>query len=274
VTVFTDSTKPPPNEDFHRGLAALNFDIHNLEPSGPEVAYFQAMIERRSGPALDAGCGTGRLLRAYLKAGLDVDGSDISPDLLSICRRRAEEEGLSPNLYEQSMSELDLPRTYDTIFVCGAFGLNGTRADDLEALRRFYRHLNDGGTLALTMEAGWVAEPEVWRLCADPNAELPVPWGERGWKLTPDGDKLWGQLRIVSIDPLEQSSVIEIRNELERDGETVASETHVLVQRWYGMHEMIEMLKGTGFSDVSVEGDYLHVPVTVDHETQIYIAQK
>jgi SAM-dependent methyltransferase len=251
----------------------LNFDIHNQDDAAPDIAYFQQIVERHSGPALDVGCGTGRLLRAYLKAGLDVEGCDISPDLLSICRRRAESEGLSPTLYQQPMGELDLPRTYDTIFLCGVFGLGGTRADDLKALRRFFHYLNDGGTLAVGLEPGWT-DPEVWRLCAERDAQLPTPWGEKGWQPTPDGDKLWGQLRILSVDPLEQSSIIEIRNELEHDGKTVASELHVLVMRWYGMHEMIGMLEANGFRDITVEGDCLPVTVTADHETQVYIARK
>ena len=272
--MFADAATPPSGQDFHRGLAALNFDIHNQDDTSPEVPYFQGIIERHSGPALDAGCGTGRLFRAYLKAGLDVDGSGISPDLLSICRARAESDGLSPKLYEQSIADLDLPRTYDTIFMCGVFGLGGTRADDVEALRRANRHLNDGGTLAISLEPGWVAEPEVWRLCAQPDAQPPAPWGENGWTPTPEGDKLWGQLRIASLDPLEQSSVLEIRNELEHDGKIVASELYVLVQRWYGTHEMIAMLEAAGFHDIAVQGDYTPVPVTTDHETHVSLATK
>jgi 2-polyprenyl-3-methyl-5-hydroxy-6-metoxy-1,4-benzoquinol methylase len=38
-------------------------------------------IERNGPPALDADCGTGRLSFPFLRAGLDVDGSDVSPDL-------------------------------------------------------------------------------------------------------------------------------------------------------------------------------------------------
>jgi ubiquinone/menaquinone biosynthesis C-methylase UbiE len=87
---------------------------------GPEIAYYQKLIERYGQPALDAGCGTGRLLLPYLRAGLDVDGSDISPDMLALCREKAEREGLSPGLYVQAMHELGLPRTYRTIFVCGS----------------------------------------------------------------------------------------------------------------------------------------------------------
>ena len=63
------------------------------------MSYYRAEIERSGQPALDAGCGPRRLIRSYLPAGLDVDGSDISPDMLELCRRHAAAAGLAPDLY-------------------------------------------------------------------------------------------------------------------------------------------------------------------------------
>ena len=163
--------------DFHRGLAALLFQVVNRDDA-PEVGYYREIIERSGGPALDAGCGPGRLLCQYLRAGLDVDGCDISPDMIDLCRRRAEAEGLTPSLHVQSNAGLDLPRRYRTIVSCGTFGLNGTRADDLESLRRFHAHLEPGGTLAVDVEAGW-AMTEVWQRCADADRAKPGEWTTR-----------------------------------------------------------------------------------------------
>ena len=89
---------------------------------------------------LDVGCGTSRLLLPYRRAGLDVDGCDISQDMLALCHQTAKREGLFVNLYEQAMHELDLPRAYKTIVVTGAFELSGDRRQALDALRRFYHH--------------------------------------------------------------------------------------------------------------------------------------
>jgi len=83
---------------------------------------------------------------------LDVDGCDVSADMIAVCREKATREGLSPNLYVQPMHELDLPRTYRTIFVCGAFGLGSNRDQDLQALQRFHEYLEPGGTLLLDSE--------------------------------------------------------------------------------------------------------------------------
>jgi SAM-dependent methyltransferase len=99
--------------------------VAEFNADGPEIAYFKRSSRRGSRPS------TWRAVRAacfipYLQAGLDVDGCDISPDMLALCRDRAEREGLSPNLYQQAMHELDLPRRYRAIYVCGGFGSAGT----------------------------------------------------------------------------------------------------------------------------------------------------
>ncbi len=106
-------------ETWHYGLVAKWWAEFNED--GREIAYFQKYIERGQ-PALDVACGTGRLLIPYVRAGLDVDGCDVSADMIALCREKAEREGLSPTLFAQSMDELDPPRTYKTIFVCAGSG--------------------------------------------------------------------------------------------------------------------------------------------------------
>lgn len=81
-------------QTWHHGLVARYWAEHNT--GGPEAAYFRQKLEGSGEPALDAGCGTGRLLIPFLQAGLDVDGCDVSADMLSFCRGRAEREGLKP----------------------------------------------------------------------------------------------------------------------------------------------------------------------------------
>ena len=114
----------PEPTTWHYGVVARYWAEFNV--SGPEIAYFQKFIERYGQPVLDAACGTGRLLLPYLLAGLDVDGCDISPDMLALCSERAEREGLAPKLYAQPIHDLSLPRKYNTIVFCGALGLGGS----------------------------------------------------------------------------------------------------------------------------------------------------
>ena len=80
-----------PVQTWHYGLMARHWAENNT--TGPEIAYFQQQIEQCGQPVLDAGCGTGRLLIPFLRAGLDVDGCDISGDMLAYCRQAAARSG-------------------------------------------------------------------------------------------------------------------------------------------------------------------------------------
>ena len=75
------------------------------------------------------------------------------------------------------MHELDPPRRYRTIVVCGAFGLGSTREQDLESLRRFHEHLEPGGTLLVDIEVPY-ADGKLWRhWLKEERAKLPEAAG-------------------------------------------------------------------------------------------------
>jgi SAM-dependent methyltransferase len=97
---------PDTPKTWHYGLVARWWAEFNED--GREIGYFQKYVERGQ-PALDVACGTGRLLIPYLRAGLDVDGCDVSPDMIALCREKAEREGLSSTLFVQPMHELNPP---------------------------------------------------------------------------------------------------------------------------------------------------------------------
>jgi SAM-dependent methyltransferase len=254
-------------ETWHYGLVARWWAENNLD--GREIAFFRPFVETGQ-PALDAGCGTGRLLIPYLKAGLDVDGADISADMLALCRERAEREGLrAPNLYAQALSALDLPRRYRTILVCGAFGLGSERADDVEALRRLYEHLEPGGTLVLDNEVPWsVGYWECWPKGA--RADLPRPWPDEGDRL---GDiELCS--RLVALDPFEQTVTLEMRAVLWEDGRRAREEEHLLTMRLYFVHELELMLELAGFVDVELRAGYRDEPPANDDDFVVYVARR
>jgi SAM-dependent methyltransferase len=111
----------------------------------PEASFYKAAIARFGQPVLDLACGAGRLMLPLLRAGIDVDGCDVSPDMIRLAGEAAARECFAPALYVQAMHELDMPRRYRTICICGGIGLAGGRAADLECLRRCHRHLEPGG---------------------------------------------------------------------------------------------------------------------------------
>jgi len=120
----------------------------------PDRAFYRAAIARSGQPVLDVGCGTGRLLLDYLAQGIDIEGVDNSPDMLALCRAKAQARGLAPRLYEQAMETLALPRTYRTILIpSSSLQLLVGPAQVDEAMRRVTRHLEPGGAVVASFMA-------------------------------------------------------------------------------------------------------------------------
>jgi SAM-dependent methyltransferase len=274
--MFTVSVSQTPElaRTWHYGLVAKWWAEFN--EGGPEVEYFRRHVER-SQPALDVACGTGRLLIPFLEAGLDVDGCDVSPDMIALCREKAERAGVSPTLFVQPMSELDPPRRYRTIFVCGGFGLGSTREGDESALQRFHEHLEPGGTLVLDNESPYADDPtwQYWR--RSERAALPRSWKPleaQQRRRGSDGTEYALQVRVADLDPLEQRLTYEMRAGMWRDGDLVLAEDHVLHINLYFKNELLLMLERAGFVDVVVHGDHRHEPATRDSAFIVFVARK
>lgn len=265
----------PAPRTWHHGLVAEWWAEFNDDFRPHEVSYFRRYIESDGEPALDVACGTGRLLMPYLRAGLDVDGCDVSPDMVRLCRAKADREGHDPTLLVQAMHELAPPRLYRTLFVCGAFGLGSTRAQDVEALRRFHGCLEPGGILLLDIEAPYADAKQWGYWLREGRARLPEtaePPQER--RRVPDGSELALRSRIVALDPLAQRASLAIRAERWRDGVLEAEEDHTLDIGLYFANELVLMLECAGFADVTVQGDHNGREATSDDDFLVLTATK
>lgn len=182
---------------------------------GPEIEYFGRFVERGQ-PALDAGCGTGRLLLPWLRA----------------------------------------------------------RAQDEEALRRFHRFLEPGGTLFLDNEAPY-ANRRLWRRW--PSADrrhLPTRWNRGETTRTADGSELRLRSRVLAVDPLDQTIWLELWAVKLRSGQRVASERHTLSMRMYFRDELLLLLERVGFVDLDVRGGYAGEEPTAHHDMLVFSARK
>jgi SAM-dependent methyltransferase len=244
---------------WHHGLVARWWAEFNR--GGPEVEYFRPFVVSGQ-PALDAGCGTGRLLLPWLRDGLDVDGCDVSADMLAECRRLAAAEGLEPAVYAQALHELDLPRSYRTIVCCGTFGLGATRAQDAEALRRFHDQLEPGGLLALDVEVAGD------RLEVEPRPEPLAPRPER--LRGSDGAEYSLQGRIVEVDRDARRLTRAMQAWQWRDGELVAEEEHLLTELLYERDEVVELLSRAGFVAVEVRAG----ASAWDHDMLVFLSRR
>jgi len=232
---------------WHHGLIAEWWAHFNTD--GPEIEEYGRVVADGQ-PALDAGCGAGRLLVPWLRAGYDVDGCDVSEDMLDRCRERARREGFEPTLWATPLHALRAPRRYRTIVCCGTWGLGSTRAQDEEALRRLRGALEPGGTLILDHE---VARPGQFR----GDAPLPAPWPERGdRRRADDGSEYELRVRRLDVDEADWSETLEIRA-WKRDaaGRLLAEETRELSMRSYPRDELARMFERAGLAVADTAGE-------------------
>lgn len=255
--------------DFHRGLAARLWEP--IE-GGPEIEYFGRIIDANGGPALDAGCGAGRLLLPWLRRGLDVDGSDVSADMLRICRDKAAAEGFSPTLYEQRLDQLDLPRRYQTIVVCGALGLGTEPDQDQLALERLHRQLEPGGLLALDAEVPWNAAHtwQYWLPAARGRLPYSFPTGET---VLADGTRVRSTWTVEALEPLEHLITRHARFEHWRGDELLSSEERRMRERFFFPLQLRLMLERAGFRDIEMKAGYEDRAPTSEDAFVVFLAR-
>ncbi len=202
------------NDYEYRGLMASNWDLLRGDTSDwPDRPFFRKIILNNGQPALDVGCGTGRLLLDYLSEGLEVEGVDNSPEMIEICLEKAKKLDLQPVIYQQALESLDLPRRYRTIFIpSSSFQLVTDLTAAETALNRCFQHLEHGGKLVMSImdissstNGEWVQVAEQKRA----HDELVV----RRWLKS-------------TYDPSAQWEHTEDRYELVRDGEIIETEFH------------------------------------------------
>lgn len=257
---------------WHYGLVAQYWAEHETEP-GPEGTFYKELIQRSGQPALDLGCGSGRLLLPLLQAGIDIDGCDISGDMIAVCRTRTNQQGHNPNLYVQPLHALDLPRKYQTIFATGTIGLGGEHRLTLQGFERCYEHLMPGGTFAFDYVARW-NDPPAWSARLPENRGLWDWWGGDDQIHMADGSDLVMDTRVLGTDPLENTAVRQIRVRQYRNDELIAEEIHTQKLDDYSKNELILMLERAGFEDIKINGDFKDEVATSNHKDLVFIAKK
>ena len=223
---------------------------------------------------VDLGCGTGRFLVPLSAGDVDIDGVDISADMIAAARAQLP-TSRKAHLAVQGLHELRLDRTYRTAYMCGVFGIGGSREHDLEALRRVYQHLEPGGALLIVHQLPYEAE-DGWADWLPRNHNgYSEPWPNKdNSRRAEDGDEIELLTRVVAFDPLDQQLVMGMRARLWRDGSVVKEESYELRSCLYFAQEIVLMLAGAGFRDVVIEGNYTGQPATSDDANVIFVARR
>jgi len=258
---------------WHHGLVARWWaEVGRAEPV--ELGYYRAAIERFGQPALDLGCGAGRLLVPLVAAGMDVDGVDVSADMLERAGEAVAAAGTTRDgqLARQAFHDLDRPRRYGTVYCCDSFGIGGSREDDEIALRRVLAHLEPGGAFVFTIDL--LRTDDEARL-ADPECVLPTPWPDAGRRARlAGGDELELDTRTADYDVGRRCETMEMRARLWRGDIALGEERGRLKFTYYTPDDLSSMLEAAGFGSVVLEGRYTGRPPEPGEETIVVVARQ
>lgn len=219
-------------------LSTEFYELDKPDAAPDAFDFYEAFAQEARGPIHEPMCGSGRFLLPLLAQGLDISGSDASPNMLDACRGRAARAGLSPELEQQALQDLVCRRAPSLVFIpSGSFGLLIDDAEVRAALARVHHVLAPAGTFLVEAEL------------LQPSAlETSGVWGGR-WVERPDGAKLilsW--LSQYSGAPNVTTSLH--RYELVKDGQLLAVEYDDFRVRSYAAEEFRGLLRNAGFEDI------------------------
>lgn len=134
----------------------------------------------RAERVLDVACGTGNITLPAARAGADVTGVDIAPNLLAQLRERAEKETLAINLDEANLEQLPYEdESFDTVI--SMFGAMFAARPD-QAAAELLRVTRPGGRIIM---ANWTREGfigQMFKVISAHVAPAPIPspllWGD------------------------------------------------------------------------------------------------
>jgi ubiquinone/menaquinone biosynthesis C-methylase UbiE len=239
------------------GMMAEFWDLFRGDTSTWEDRFFYLEVVKKYGqPVLDVGCGTGRILLDFMQQGFDIDGVDNSPDMLARLNQKAVKLNLYPTVYQQEMTELSLPRKYQTILVpSSSFQLVLDASLPPIAMNRFYEHLLPGGVLVMPFMTLWKQgnqlESEFTREVVRPEDAATV----RRWQYS-------------RFDPETDLEHTIDRYEIVRDGKVIASEEHPQspATRSYTQPQAIVLYQEAGFRDIELFHEFTFEPVKPEDE--------
>lgn len=222
---------------FYSGLISELYAL--LRSSDPDPSLYARFIARSGEPALELGCGDGDPMLDLLEQGLDVEGVDVSPDMLRRARERAAARGLWPVLHCVAMEDMRLHRRFRSIFLAGAtFCLLHDDDAALAALKAIAAHLEPHGSVLIPLFVPHPATtPQVLRELRRPDGSV---------------------LRVTALDAVrdEVARVQTTRLRYERvcNGATEVDERAWRLH-WYEREQFSELVRSAGLDVArSVDG--------------------
>ncbi|MDB6079655.1 MAG: SAM-dependent methyltransferase [Akkermansiaceae bacterium] len=241
--------------DYQSLEALLHDPFWAAEGEAVELGFMENVLKEHPGRSLEIGCGSGRLLLPLLQKGFEVEGLELSEEMLRLCKEAAATLNLVPVLHHGDMTAFVPEERYDSVLV-PAFTLQLSE-DAVATLRAFHWQLKEGGVLYLS----------VFRPQAELLKELPENewYDDHGIELA-DGRK--ASLRTRHRLDRKQRILFREHHYTLEGQEGVQEHRSEQTVRWFTPRQLSGMLMKTGFEVLNAMADF-DPELPVDDDSQI-----
>jgi SAM-dependent methyltransferase len=225
-----------------------------------DIAFYRERALAADGPVLELACGTGRVTLPLCRAGVDVDGIDLSADALAVLREKAADEGVDPAVWRANMTEFAVDRQY-ALVICpfNAFQHLLTVEDQLDALERVHNALAPDGAFVFD-----VFVPSFDVICERYGA-----WQTREREYRGETHEVRTRSRLV--DEVEQHFAVETEVSAP-DGEQVVGDEFRL--KLLPKREIELLARLSPFDEWAVAGGFEKETIEDGDATQVWTLQK
>lgn len=232
--------------DSYQSLSARVYDFDKpIGTSFGDLEFYEACLNQLNiqGPILEPAVGTGRLMIPFLKKGFDLQGFDLSPQMLAICQENLLQHHENPaRVYQASFTDFQYDHQFAAIVIpSGTFLLMTDDQDIKKALSNFYQHLMAQGQLIFDI----FLQPD-FKVGRTQIREFQVNAQE----------KITLTMTEAEIDHLQQITTSYHRYEVWQDHKLTQTELEVFRLKWLGLQEITLLLKNAGFNDVTITANY------------------
>lgn len=241
--------------DFAYVYDALMGDVNYLSRTEYILNLFER-FDRKPTLLLDIACGTGGFSIELAKKGIEVIGTDMSEDMLSVAREKTADEGLDVLYLCQSAEELDLYGTVDGAVCCMDSINHITDIETLEtALKKVSLFLEPERLFIFDVNTLYKQE----KILANNTFVLDEEDVYCVWQNEFDSDN---KITNISLDFFTKEDDIYVRS-----GEEFS-------EKAYTNEELCDLLENAGFKIEAVFGDMTQNPPTDTEERVFYICRK
>lgn len=253
------------------GFVAEMYDYVTPYAARRDVDFYVETACALGGPALEIGCGTGRVLIPTARAGVEIVGLDISPYMLATCRQRLagepDEVRARVALVQGDMRKFDLGRTFHLVTTpFRPFQHLTTVEDQIACLRAIHRHLEPGGVLILDL-----FNPSLHFLTDSSRLE---EYDDGPPFTLPDGRQVQRRSRILARDYYNQIQDVEMAYYVTRPDGRQERLAHRFFMRYLFRYEAEHLLARVGFSVESVYADFDRSPYGSKYPGELIIVAR